>query len=272
MSKPSTDSLRASIARRKWYHTLELAPGVETPGWYDCRSIAGQILPDCSGKRCLDIGTFDGFWAFEMERRGAAEVVAIDILDESRWDWPIGAKPGTKKAIAEMKAGGDGFLIAKEALGSTVERVDASVYDLDPETFGEFDIVYFGSLLWHLRDPVLGLERARSVCRGTLVSADAISFPLTWLVPVPVANLDGRSRPYWWKPNRLAFKRLVEVAGFEVTLGPKLFRMPSGEGLPHVPVNRSSLRTQEGRELIFTSRVGDPHGWLRAKRDERIST
>ena len=40
------------------------------------------------GKRCLDVGTYDGFWAFEMERRGAAEVVAVDVLDHARWDWP----------------------------------------------------------------------------------------------------------------------------------------------------------------------------------------
>jgi len=34
--------------------------------------------PDLRGARCLDIGTADGFWAFEMERRGAADVLATD--------------------------------------------------------------------------------------------------------------------------------------------------------------------------------------------------
>ena len=32
-----------------------------------------------AGKTALDVGTADGFWAFEMERRGAARVVAIDL-------------------------------------------------------------------------------------------------------------------------------------------------------------------------------------------------
>lgn len=260
-----TESLKHQIDSRLWYHTIEVAPGVETPGWYDCRTVADRILPSCEGLRCLDIGTFDGFWAFEMERRGASEVVAIDILDESRWDWPANSGAAVRRAIAKRKGEGNGFLIAKEALGSAVERIDASVYDLNPDDFGMFDVVYFGSLLWHLRDPVLGLERARSVCRKWLVSTDAISFPLTWMVPMAVANLDGRDRPYWWKPNKRAFRQMVEVAGFEVVSGPRLFRMPAGKGLPPVPINRQSLRSREGREFIMSSRVGDPHGSLMAR-------
>ena len=74
--------LREQVEGRQWYHTLELAPGVRTPGWFDLRETAAALLPaSLAGRRCLDVGTFDGFWAFEMERRGAAEVIAIDILD-----------------------------------------------------------------------------------------------------------------------------------------------------------------------------------------------
>lgn len=263
---PTSDSLRSKVDSRLWYHTIGLASGLETPGWYDCRGVAARILPkDCTGMRCLDIGTFDGFWAFEMEKRGASEVTAIDILDESNWDWPARASASVKEAIADRKGEGNGFVIASEALGSSVERRDASVYDLNPEEFGKFDLVYFGSLLWHLRDPIRGLEAARSVCRGTLVSTDAISFLLTWLVPGAVANLDGADRPYWWKPNRQAFKRMVEIAGFDVFSGPTAFRMPPGAGLPKVPLNRKTLASREGREFAFSSRFGDPHAFLKAR-------
>jgi hypothetical protein len=64
------------VARREWYHTLELAPGVETAGFFDHRPLLRKLpIPaSLAGQRCLDIGTFDGFWAFELERRGAAEV------------------------------------------------------------------------------------------------------------------------------------------------------------------------------------------------------
>ena len=83
-----------------------------------------------------------------------------------QWDWPVDAPPA---AIAELRArheGGTGFPIAREALGSRVERMARSIYALDPEVDGRFDLVYVGSLLLHLRDPVGALERARAVCRG----------------------------------------------------------------------------------------------------------
>lgn len=91
------NELRRQVNGRPWYHTLELAPGIETPGWFDCRGLAPRVLPGaCAGMRCLDIGTFDGFWAFEIERRRADEVIAIDILDESRWDWPHDSDPADR--------------------------------------------------------------------------------------------------------------------------------------------------------------------------------
>lgn len=70
--------MRSRIAGRPWYHTIELAPDVVTPGWFDCRPVATRVLPaSCEGLRCLDVGTFDGVWAFEMERRGALGRAAL---------------------------------------------------------------------------------------------------------------------------------------------------------------------------------------------------
>ena len=58
------------------------------------------------------MGTWDGFWAFEMERRGAAEVHAIDVLDPYSWDWPERADEETVRAINRRKEGGRGFDVA----------------------------------------------------------------------------------------------------------------------------------------------------------------
>src|SRR5882762_3529258 len=82
---------------RDWYHTIELAPGLVTPGWFDTREVARELpIPETlAGMRCLDVATFDGFWAFEMERRGAEEVVAIDLLDLVGADWPPNTDPET---------------------------------------------------------------------------------------------------------------------------------------------------------------------------------
>jgi hypothetical protein len=124
---------------------------VVTPGWFDLRYLPGRVgFPaDLHGRRCLDVGKFDGLSAFAMERRGAAEVVALDVPDAAEWDWPVGAPP---EAIT-------GFPLAREALGSSVQRVERTIYALDPEVDGTFDFVYVGLLLLHLRDPV-GRARA----------------------------------------------------------------------------------------------------------------
>jgi tRNA (mo5U34)-methyltransferase len=261
MTSPvAREALRERVAERDWYHTIELAPGVVTPGWYDLRGLPDRLpLPaSLAGKRCLDIGTFDGFWAFELERRGADEVVAIDILDPERWDWPADSRPETIADVGRRKDGGAGFDIAREALGSSVERRELSVYDLD-ESVGMFDFVYLGSLLLHLRDPVRALERVRGVCRGQLLTVDQIDLPLTLAVRRrPVAYLDAVGRPWWWRPNQAAVVRMVEAAGFELADAPRRVFMRAGAGHPRPPL-RLAFRHREARELGFAARFGAPH-------------
>ncbi len=254
--------LRDQIEGRQWYHTLELAPGRLTPGWFDLRPIAGDLLPaSLAGMRCLDVGTFDGFWAFEMERRDAREVLAVDILDPRRWDWPAGSTDEVVAALAERKRAGAGFELARRALDSAVERRDLSVYDLSPAEVGCFDFVYLGSLLLHLRDPVGALEAVRSVCSGTLVCVDAIDLAKTRIFPRrPVAALDGVGRPWWWKPNLAALAGMVEAAGFELTREPRRLLMPIGAGQPRRLRDPRLLLSAAGRERLAVSWRGDPHG------------
>lgn len=256
-------TLQAQVSEvPQWYHTLDLAPGVTTPGWFDLRQVVDDLpFPDdLSGRRCLDIGTFDGFWAFEMEKRGASEVVAVDLLDPAEWDWPSGSDEAVVEAIGTRKARGRGFDVARAALGSSVERLEVSVYDLDPADIGTFDFVYIGSLLLHLRDPVLGLERARRVCRGDALVVDAIDGMLSTLFPRrPLAGLDGRGRPWWWKPNVAGLRRMVEAAGFELTGEPVRTRLKLGPSQPRPAVTPSALRSRAGREHVLQARIGDPH-------------
>lgn len=78
-----TQDVAARIGALEWWHTIDIAPGVVTPGSWELRPAAGRMPwpggGDFRNLRCLDIGTMDGFWAFEMERRGAADVVASDL-------------------------------------------------------------------------------------------------------------------------------------------------------------------------------------------------
>ncbi len=272
MTSGSTEAtkqdLAAAVAGRFWYHSIELQPGLITPGWMDTRRVSQEIgLPDSlAGKRCLDVGTFDGFWAFEMERRGAAEVHAIDILEPSGWDWPASAPREAIEGLGAQKDRGEGFDIAHRALGSSVTRHERSVYDLDPVVDGEFDFVYFGSLLLHLRDPVSALGAVRSVCRGQLVVLDAIDPLLSLLFRKrPIAGLDGLDRPWWWKPNVQALVRMVHSAGFEVTGPPKRVRMHAGAGQRKPRPSLALLRSHEARVEFTIAWNGDPHCAVHAK-------
>ena len=218
----------------RWYHTLELAPGEVTEGFFDLRPYVPRYgLPDrMDGMRALDVGTWDGFWAFEMERRGA-EVVGIDLDDERDLDWPPRRRPAS---FSEGRRG-DGFRLARELLGSKAERVELSVYRAGPEELGTFDLVLCGSVLIHLRDQMLALERLASVCRGRLVLAEAYD-RLTGLLPFPVARFrpDREADVVFWEPSARTWRRMLWTAGFEDVRehGRFTMRSPRGFGVRHV--------------------------------------
>jgi tRNA (mo5U34)-methyltransferase len=231
-----------------------------TPGFFDTRPTVGKVpLPGrLDGKRCLDVGTWDGFWAFEMERRGADEVVALDISDPAAWDWPAASQPGTMERWRRAGSDAPGFAIARAAFGSTVEHVQRSVYDVSPALIGSFDFVFIGSLLVHLRDPVRALTALRSVVHGRLLSVEIVSLGLTALRPFrPAADLSGVDEPHWWTPNLAARKRLLTAAGFRILRsgGPCFLRRGPGA---------SGARTFHPRELLIR-RMGLPHAWALAE-------
>ncbi len=265
MNAADSSTLTAKVRSQSWYHTIELRAGVVTPGRFDLRPVAARLpWPELTGLRCLDVGTFDGFWAFEMESRGAAEVVAIDELDVERWDWPASSS-GPK---AGQYDGGPGFEIAKEELGSAVTRVHCNAYEVDRERLGTFDVVFVGSLLVHFRDPIGGLAALRRVCNpgGVLLVVDRIDLALSIASPRgPLARLDGRGRPWWWRPNLAALQRMVESAGFRPEGAPQRISLPAGQGYPRPRVHLQSLRRRMARESLMTRWMGEPHGVVRAR-------
>ncbi len=253
------------VARREWYHSIELAPGVVTPGYFDLRRIVDRVgLPaSLDGQRCLDVGTFDGFWALEMRRRGAAEVLAVDVIDPEQWDWPAGSQEAVRDAIASRKGRGEGFSVVMETLGANIRRLERSIYQLDPDEIGRFEFVYVGSLLLHLRDPIGALSQVRQVCAGTLLLVDAIDFAMTVLHPRrPLAWLDALGRPWWWKPNLAALERMAQAAGFVPAAPPRRLTLPAGPQRPRPPLRASVLSSRSGRAELRATLLGDPHAAL----------
>jgi tRNA (mo5U34)-methyltransferase len=207
---------------------MELAPSLVTHGWFDLRADVHRYgLPErMDGLRALDVGTWDGFWAFEMERRGA-QVVALDLDDERDLDWPPRRRP---RSYGDEPRGA-GFALAHEVLGSRVERVVRSIYDATPDDLGTFDWVLCGSVLIHLRDQMLALERIAGLCRGTFISAEEYDRP-TSLLPIPVSRYraDRDSAVVFWQPSARTWRRMLWTAGFDRVETRDRFDMRAGEG------------------------------------------
>jgi predicted nicotinamide N-methyase len=70
-----------------WFHTFALnaAHGLYTPGVARDRYRMPIVPASFAGQRALDVGTFDGFYAFLAEDRGAARVVAVDNEQYVAW-------------------------------------------------------------------------------------------------------------------------------------------------------------------------------------------
>ena len=221
-----------------WYHTIDLGDGLVTPGDYDFRDqIAAFDFPDdMSGMRVLDVGSATGYFAFELERRGA-EVVSVELPSLAAWDilaherddlmrrlmdWLRADSP--EQAYERHLTGP--FRFCQEALGSRVERVYSSVYDLTLDKVGgaRFDLVYAGDVLLHLFSPLKALDVLAGLCRGQIVTTIDTPFPGPEQLPLMrfMGNASEETdRRTWWMLSsgcvRDVFRRMgfrsVEVVG-----------------------------------------------------------
>jgi tRNA (mo5U34)-methyltransferase len=200
-----------------------------TPGFIDNRDTVHLFgLPqDMTGMRCLDIGTYDGFWAFEMERRGAAEVIGIDVDSPADHDLPRLLKQQAIQEAEQLRKEWDkglaslglqfpgvGFRTAKEILGAKARREVLNVYDLSPKKLGMFDVVLISQLLLRLRDPQTVIENMFSVTRGFAIIAEGYDAELESLSR-PVSQFVGtQTLGVWWAHSIKSMRLMMEVAGF----------------------------------------------------------
>ena len=219
------EALRARIAEvDAWYHCIDLGDGVETPGHFRMSDyLAFYQLPErLDGLRVLDVGASTGFFSYEFERRGAAEVVAVELPGWADHDWtPRYAREHSEKAATERDKIDrdvmlDGFKIVGEALGSTrVRREFSTIYDLTPEKLGEFDIVFSGAMLMHVRDPVLGLHALRACCKrsGRLVMSLSM---LESDGDEALARFAGEwDQCNWWQLSPAALRKMLACCDFD---------------------------------------------------------
>ena len=212
----------AEIERlQPWYHKVDLGNGVVTPGydwdylWDNIRKARSHI--DYAGKAVLDLGSYDGMWAFEAEKLGAETVVATDCFTLPYKN----------------------LLFCREVLRSRV----IPYYNISPYKLTErldvfrqetgqthFDVVQHLGLLYHLRDPLLTLSQVRSVLReGGYLLLETAAIPnidaaCMIFNGVPDKKKWEQGDPYWWRGyNDVTTWWLPTVACMEEMLRATLF-------------------------------------------------
>lgn len=187
-----------AFARNTPYHSLELLDGTVIPGIIPVANLKGRLksypLPeDLRRMRVLDIGAASGWNSFECERRGA-EVVAVDCVE-----------------YEELTA-------VKRLRQSKVEYVIADIEEITPERFGHFDYVLFFGVLYHLRHPLLGLEKVCSVTRGLAFIEsfviDAEPAPDRCYLEFYETDELGGQIDNWCGPTAQCLVSMVRAAGF----------------------------------------------------------
>jgi tRNA (mo5U34)-methyltransferase len=185
------------LGRKGWYHSLQLPDGRVIEGIISLDQLRSRfnrlgVPEDLRGKRALDIGAWDGWFSFEMEKRGA-EVVAVDCADV------------------------ENFRYARKLLGSKVDYRILDVLELSPDELGRFDVVLFLGVLYHLKHPLLGLE---TVCRLTRDIAIVESF-VTEQEAGAIPALEfyetdelGGQLDNWFGPTVECLLALCRTAGF----------------------------------------------------------
>ncbi|MBI5629294.1 MAG: methyltransferase domain-containing protein [Elusimicrobia bacterium] len=236
-----------------FYHTIDLPRHGLQKGEWDLRGGEADYLGRCElkGKRVLEIGTANGYLCFYMERQGA-EVVGYDLSENQSWDIvpyvhpKFDAKAIMEKRREHIKKTNNAWWLTRGLLGSKARVVHGTVYEV-PEAIGPVDIVTFGSILLHVRDPFQAMCRAARLCRDTLIVTDVPSISRGWKRDLlrrfasPSAmeflpRAEGRY-PYetWWiLPPELAAE-FAKILGF-----------------PHVRITYHTQKYYRGDKHLYT--------------------
>jgi tRNA (mo5U34)-methyltransferase len=249
-------SARAKVASVNWYHRFEILPGLITPGTVDfdaCHLLDSiGIERDLRGKRALDIGTWDGPMAFELERRGA-NVTALDVLEPQE----------------------SAFSIARELVGSKVEYIQGSVYDLSKIFVDRFDLICFLGVYYHLRDPVTAFEEiskmlsddGRVFVEGECLRnyAEDIHGGKGWTAvikdladsPLPIALFppaEYKGSPNWIIPNFSCLLSWFKVTKLEPVT--HFFEEVADSKLPHQRVKVLARKQSDSLRITGVTRAG----------------
>lgn len=194
------------ISKHLWVHSIDLGHGVTTPGCWPAeaqRHVTDAIdRLDLRDKKVLDIGSLDGRFTFEAERRGAAEIYATDLVDQ------VHPPRDTTFMVAH------GILESKATYHPNV-----SVFDISRLGIDDFDVVFYMGVYYHLRDPLLSFARLRQVMKEgamILIEGEVIANVETPLAHFFYKKAYAFDRSNWWVPSIACLREWVESSFFEI--------------------------------------------------------
>lgn len=197
-------ALKEKIAKMPWFHSIDLRHhGIVTPG----RGSLGQ-LTDVSniynhypvrGRSVLDIGCYDGFMSFAMKDFGASRVVSNDY-----YVWKV------DKQIEEC------YDLASVFRGDGVEKLVLPLDHISPQSVGQFQVVLFAGIFYHLMDPIAVLKNVSAVASEQLIletHMDALDVDRPAMIFYPDDSLNN-DPTNWWGPNPSLIMHLLKLNGF----------------------------------------------------------
>lgn len=214
MSTEAPVELADQVRSLPWIHTIDLGNGLVTPGAWPPSPLILRALAeiDFRGAKVLDIGCWDGLWSFEAEKRGAREVHATDDVSQR----PHGDQPT--------------FQVAHQALRSRVHYYPhLCVYDLDAWDERDFDIVLFLGVYYHLKNPLLALDRVRGAMRQggmAVIEGEVLHGRRDCLAQYLYRDVHKSDPTNWWLPSVPCLHQWMESSGFEVVNGFDIATMP----------------------------------------------
>jgi SAM-dependent methyltransferase len=210
-----------------FYHTMELPTFGEIIGEWDLRGeeagYTGSV--ELKGKRVLEIGTASGHLCFWMERQGA-EVVGFDLDEHQDWDLVPAAGSGHETAAQRrehIRKMNNAWWLSHREFQSRARVAYGSVYKLD-DSLGLFDIVTINSVLLHLRDPALAIQRAAALAKEKIVITDVSEDQFLHSRPHMkdelalyfIPRVGGPTDSWWYVPSALVMEYL-RIVGFSIT-------------------------------------------------------
>jgi tRNA (mo5U34)-methyltransferase len=235
--RPTEQALRAAIAPQPIWHSIDLGgdlfiEGLGKPSCVLAMELLRMHLPDVSGKSVLDVGAFGGFFSFEMERRGASRVTALDyyswvtdfeklspwIADErARGRAPDSYNPPPYILDERGQPGRRAFDVTHASLRSGVTPVCGTL-ERSVGALSTHDIVLYLGVLYHMRDPLGALESVAKVC-GEIAIIETLGFvcpdkdhrPIWEFYHDDAVNNDKTT---WWAPSEKGLHDMLLAAGF----------------------------------------------------------